>query len=70
SDDLTELESATATLTQASHRVAEAMYKQSAAGAASAGGGSDASGGQAEPDRAADDEVIDAEYVDIEDKAS
>ena len=56
-------------LTQASHKVAEAMYKSGAqpgAGGASGDGGSNGSGGSsgAKPG----DDVIDAEYVDVDDK--
>jgi molecular chaperone DnaK len=59
-------------LTQASHKLAEAMYKQAqpAGGAPGAGpqagpepGANGASGGQKK-----DEGVIDAEYVDVEDK--
>jgi molecular chaperone DnaK len=54
-------------LTQASHKLAEAMYKAQAApptGGPEPGGNGDASGEQKKKDEG----VIDAEYVDVEDK--
>jgi len=66
-DSLGDLEQATQTLTQASHKVAEAMYKQSDAGAPNAGGPTDSGSGDAQGSPQSDDEVIDAEYVDVED---
>jgi molecular chaperone DnaK len=81
SNDKAQMDRAKNTLTQASHKLAEAMYKQAApgAGAPGAGGpgaggagfgggapsGDGASGGQQEKK---DSGVIDAEYVDVEDK--
>jgi molecular chaperone DnaK len=66
-----ELNAAREKLTQASHKLAEAMYK---ANAATAGGGSapptdgaTAAGGGNEPQHK-DEGVIDAEYVDVDDK--
>jgi molecular chaperone DnaK len=55
-------------LTQASHKLAEAMYQSTAQQDAQAG--SPDGGGQAEagPEKEADDEVIDAEYVDVDEK--
>jgi molecular chaperone DnaK len=69
SDELSELEAATEALTQASHKLAESMYQQTAGGAAGAEGAAGAPG-DAGPSGADDGEVIDAEYVDVEDKAS
>jgi molecular chaperone DnaK len=63
-DDLERMEAASAKLTQASHKLAEVMYKDEVADegpAASAGGG----GATAE-----DDEVIDAEYVDVDESSA
>ncbi|HET6844437.1 MAG TPA: molecular chaperone DnaK [Candidatus Angelobacter sp.] len=63
------MNSARERLTQASHKLAEAMYKASEAqaGAPGAGGeGAAAPGGQQEQKK--DEGVIDAEYVDVEDK--
>ena len=66
-DDADAIRAAAGKLEQASHKLAEAMYRQSAeareaaaAGGAQAGGGAAAAGGE--------DEVIDAEYVDVEEK--
>ncbi len=58
-DDAEEMESAIQRLTQASHKLAEIMYKEQA----------EAAGAGAEPGSAPadEDEVIDAEYVDVED---
>ncbi len=61
SDDLAKMESAAARLTQASHKLAEIMYKEQAAEAGVPPDEPSASGG------GGDDEVIDAEYVDVED---
>jgi molecular chaperone DnaK len=56
-------------LTQASHKLAEAMYKsaqaQGAPGASAAGAGPAADGASGQKK---DEGVIDAEYVDVEDK--
>jgi molecular chaperone DnaK len=65
-----EISKATDTLTQASHKLAEAMYKSqgpsagSAAGAAPGGDGAGASGSTEKPK----DNVVDAEFVDVDDK--
>jgi molecular chaperone DnaK len=71
SDDLDTMKRATEALTKASHRLAEAMYKQQpGAQAGAAGGGAQAGAGGAGAGGAApggeEDEVIDAEYVDAE----
>ncbi|HEY0783715.1 MAG TPA: molecular chaperone DnaK [Thermoanaerobaculia bacterium] len=70
SDDTQQLEKATERLTQASHKLAELMYKtQAEAGAGAAG--AHTQGGGARPSGAqggGNDEVIDAEYVDSEEK--
>jgi molecular chaperone DnaK len=64
-----ELNAAREKLTQASHKLAEAMYKANAAGATPGGvppaDGASASDGAGEKK---DEGVIDAEYVDVEDK--
>ena len=74
SNDKAQMDSAREKLTQASHKLAEQMYKAAQAqpgagagaaptpGAAAAGDGGD---GQA---KKKDEGVIDAEYVDVEDK--
>jgi len=61
--DVTEINRAADALTQASHKVAEAMYKSGA----QAGGPSGAPGGGAKAGEKSDD-VIDAEYVDADEK--
>jgi molecular chaperone DnaK len=71
SDDLDTMKRATEALTKASHRLAEAMYKQQpGAQAGAAGGGAQAGAGGAGAGGAApggeEDEVIDAEYVDAD----
>ncbi len=68
SDNLDDLEQATQALTQASHKVAEAMYKQSDDGASDPTADSGSGDAQGSPP-SDDDEVIDAEYVDVEDQA-
>ena len=67
-DDLAALESASQNLMQASHKLAEVLYKDAggdpaaAAAAAAAAGGAGAGAAEA----AQDDDVIDAEYVDVD----
>jgi molecular chaperone DnaK len=69
-----DLKAANERLTQASHKLAEAMYKAAAASSPSeqSGGGTAAPGGPADGAAAAgqkkEGEVIDAEYVDVDDK--
>jgi molecular chaperone DnaK len=70
-EDTAAMESATERLTQASHKLAEAMYRQPAGGAGAPGAGAPGGGaaGAGQPGGAgASDEVIDAEYVDVDDK--
>jgi molecular chaperone DnaK len=57
-------------LTQASHKLAEVLYKANAAQAAgpAGGGASDGAGAGAQNGQKKDEGVIDAEYVDVEDK--
>ena len=66
SDDLGQLEAAVNGLTQASHKMAEAMYQQSGEAAPGGSPGNGAAGS----DAANDDEVIDAEYVDVDEQDS
>jgi molecular chaperone DnaK len=70
-EDVSEIQRLSEALTQASHKVAEAMYKQaSEAGAADAdgpGAGPDA-GGQAGAGGAPDDDVVDADFEEVKDK--
>jgi len=68
--DASEINATVDRLTQATHRLAEAMYQQAsgaAAPGAEAGSGSDSgSAGAAASDGEKDGEVIDAEYVDVD----
>jgi molecular chaperone DnaK len=64
-DDAAAMEQAAESLTRASHKLAEVMYRQQA-GAGPTGGPS--GGGPAGGPSGASDEVIDAEYVDVNDK--
>ena len=71
SPSLKDLKAAQEKLTQASHKLAEALYKASstapggaAPGATASGGPSDGASGEAKKDES----VIDAEYVDVDDK--
>jgi molecular chaperone DnaK len=71
-DDADAIRAAAGTLEQASHKLAEAMYRQAGAeaGGPEAGAGGAQSGGPTGGPGAggADDEVIDAEYVDVGDQ--
>jgi molecular chaperone DnaK len=69
SNDKASMDKARETLTQASHKLAEQMYKaaqppQGAPGAGPGAGADGSSNGNAKKDEG----VIDAEYVDVEDK--
>jgi len=67
SEDAGKMEQAAERLTQASHKLAEVMYRQGAgAPGEGAAGAGPAGGGQ--PRGGASDEVIDAEYVDVDEK--
>jgi molecular chaperone DnaK len=74
SNDKAQMEKARETLTAASHKLAEQMYKAAQpAGGAQPGPGAGPSAGGAEPGtngsgQKKDEGVIDAEYVDVEDK--
>jgi molecular chaperone DnaK len=66
-DDHGQLTAAEQALEKASHKLAEAMYRQQSAPGAEAGGAPQ--GGEAGPaGGAAEGEVIDAEYVDVDDR--
>ncbi len=54
------------TLTQASHKLAQAMYQQAAAGAATGGGEGTGPRPDEKPEKPEEGEVIDAEYVDMD----
>jgi len=62
-----ELKASHEKLTQASHKLAEVLYKANAAEAAS-GAGPGATPGEPAAEQKKDEGVIDAEYVDVEDK--
>jgi molecular chaperone DnaK len=73
SNDKAQMDKARETLTKASHKLAEEMYKaaQAKAPAASAGPGAgptDGAGSNGASGQKKDEGVIDAEYVDVEDK--
>jgi molecular chaperone DnaK len=63
----TELNAAKDRLTGVSHKLAEAMYKATAASASATGNGASAGAGAPEEPKK-DEGVIDAEYVDVDDK--
>jgi len=69
SDDVEEIKRLSEALTQASHKVAEAMYKQ-ASEAGAAGGGAAGPGPEAGADSGAgaDDDVVDADFEEVKDK--
>ncbi|HEY2382105.1 MAG TPA: molecular chaperone DnaK [Terriglobia bacterium] len=66
--DVDAINRAAETLTQASHKVAEAMYKSGAQPGGSAGGPDANGGASGAKSGEKTDDVIDAEYVDAEDK--
>ncbi|MBV9339626.1 MAG: Hsp70 family protein, partial [Acidobacteria bacterium] len=73
SNDKGQMDRARETLTQASHKLAEEMYKAAQAQTPPSGGGAGPAAGAAGGASSADDKskeegVIDAEYVDVEDK--
>ena len=66
-----EISKATDTLTQASHKLAEAMYKAGSSGGGAPGGapgGDGAAPGTGAGAEKPKDNVVDAEFVDVEDK--
>jgi molecular chaperone DnaK len=63
-----DMKSAHEKLTQASHKLAEAMYKASAAQAAAGAQPGGEAEGQPAAEQKKDEGVIDAEYVDVDDK--
>ena len=68
-DDLAEIQRLSEALTQASHKVAEAMYKQaSEAGAAGAAGPEGPGPDAGAAGSAADDDVVDADFEEVKDK--
>ena len=65
--DVDQINAAAEELTQASHKLAEAMYQSASQGEAQTGDAT-ADASQAEDGPEQEDEVIDAEYVDVDDK--
>jgi molecular chaperone DnaK len=65
--DAKAMDSARERLTQASHKLAEAMYKAQAASAGATPGAAPGGDGGAQEQKK-DEGVIDAEYVDVDDK--
>ena len=70
SGNLDQIRSATDKLTQASHKLAEAMYRSAGpqAGGPEAGAGAGAGSDNGQGGGAKKDDVVDAEFVDVEDK--
>ena len=67
--DAAAMNSARERLTQASHKLAEAMYKSQAAQTPPTGGAAPGGDGKAQSEQKKKDEgVIDAEYVDVDEK--
>jgi len=67
SNDVDQINRSLDALTQASHKLAEALYKTNAQGG-TGGPGAQGSGGNAGSGAKSDGDVIDAEYVDVDDK--
>jgi len=65
-DDLDRIKRTQATLTAASHKLAEVMYREAQAGAPSAPG--EPSGSSPNPPKGADGDVVDAEFKDLGEK--
>ena len=59
------IESATQTLTTASHKLAEEMYKKASASAA-AGSGTETAGGTGAGETKTDEKVVDAEFEEVD----
>jgi molecular chaperone DnaK len=71
SNDKAQMDKARESLTKASHKLAEEMYKSAQAKAPAGGGPTDGAGaapGSNGANQKKDEGVIDAEYVDVEDK--
>jgi molecular chaperone DnaK len=65
-DDPGAIESATQTLTAASHKLAEEMYKKASSAAAGAGTEAGASGGDGGAQAKTDEKVVDAEFEEVD----
>jgi molecular chaperone DnaK len=68
SGNVEEIRSTMDKLTQASHKLAEAMYRTAGTQGAPPPGGDGASSGQPGADQSKTDNVVDAEFVDVDDK--
>jgi molecular chaperone DnaK len=68
SGDVDGINAAVEELTQASHKLAEAMYQSTAQQSAQPGASEEADQADASAEKQDDDEVIDAEYVDVDEK--
>jgi molecular chaperone DnaK len=68
-DDVKEIQRLSEELTQASHKVAEAMYKQASEAGAGGTGDSGPDAGSADAGGAGtDDDVVDADFEEVKDK--
>ncbi len=67
-EDIERIKRAQASLTQASHKLAEIMYREAHAQRGSAGGGQAGEGGRAQGSGPKDGEVVDAEFEDLGEK--
>ncbi|MBS0169907.1 MAG: molecular chaperone DnaK [Nitrospira sp.] len=65
-DDPAAIETATQTLTTASHKLAEEMYKKASATAGAGAAGADASAGDAGAQAKTDEKVVDAEFEEVD----
>ena len=66
--DVDRLKAVTDSLTQASHRLAQALYEKAGATASADAAGESGAQGEEETKEGKEGEVIDAEYVDVDDK--
>ena len=64
SDDIEAIKKALESLQQVSHKLAEAMYAENAAGAE---GAAEGAGSEAGPAAGADDDVVDADFEEVKD---
>ncbi|MCD6292888.1 MAG: molecular chaperone DnaK [Deltaproteobacteria bacterium] len=67
SDDIEAIKKALESLQQVSHKMAEAMYAENAAGAEAAAGGAGSDAGAAGAAGGADDDVVDADFEEVKD---
>jgi molecular chaperone DnaK len=67
-EDVKEIQRLSEELTQASHKVAEAMYKQASQSGAEGPGGPEGDAGADAGSTGADDDVVDADFEEVQDK--